>query len=66
MTTTHPLLRQITESLKRTNELRGELARVCRPLECPGIILGGLSESSSPPSSPSARGPGRRLDARQP
>jgi len=32
MTTTHPLLRQITESLKRTNELRGELARVCRPL----------------------------------
>ncbi len=26
MTTTHPLLRQATESLKRTNALRGELA----------------------------------------
>jgi hypothetical protein len=26
MTITHPLLRQVTESLKRTNQLRGELA----------------------------------------
>ena len=26
MTITHPLLRQVTDSLKRTNELRGQLA----------------------------------------